>query len=235
MSPWRGGCSGSLPIMPPAWHPLPGSPDSMMETIRLSRTLTGDRARALGLPAAKRAAGVGHPLLPIPQRPPAVGPGFQRRLGQAVAASATPRAGRHRRVISRLGLPSRCQRWRPRTASTGVRRGYARRADPVIEKGIEAFSRRTATRSSPSRRLVIGRRQGDRLAAAMAPPALAGRLLPRPARPGPIYAVPPPAHRLRVTVAAGDLDEQRRSWSCRHADRAEDAGSTELMTGLPKP
>ena len=67
--------------------------------------LIGDRARSVGLPAVKRAAGVVTRLLPIPQPTLLVGPGSSERLAQAVSGFG------HRHVlivtdqiISKLGL-----------------------------------------------------------------------------------------------------------------------------------
>ncbi len=106
--------------------------------------LIGDRARAVGLPAAKRAAGVVTRLLPIPQPTLLVGPGASSRLGQAVGGFG------HRRVlvvtdvvISRLGLI------RPLTDALAAGGGAFTVFDevtpdapiPVVEKGIEVFNR----------------------------------------------------------------------------------------------
>ncbi len=55
--------------------------------------LIGDRARAVGLPAVKRGAGVVTRLLPIPQPTPRVGPGSSARLSQASAGFG------HRRIL----------------------------------------------------------------------------------------------------------------------------------------
>ncbi len=57
------------------------------------RNLIGEMARSLGLPAAKRAAGVVTRLLPIPQPTLLVGPGASARLGQAIAGFG------HRRIL----------------------------------------------------------------------------------------------------------------------------------------
>jgi len=106
--------------------------------------LIGDRVRAVGLPAAKRAAGVFTRLLPIPQPTLMVGPGASSRLGQAVGGF-----GHHRvlivtdEVISKLGLlqPLVDALAAGGTAFTVFDEVTPDAPIPVIEKGIEAFSR----------------------------------------------------------------------------------------------
>ena len=106
------------------------------------QNLIGDMARSIGLPAAKRAAGVMTRLLPIPQPTLLVGPGSCARLGQAIAGFG------HRRIllvtdgiIARLGL------MRPLTETLNASGTALVVFDeitpdapiPLIEKGIELF------------------------------------------------------------------------------------------------
>jgi alcohol dehydrogenase class IV len=106
--------------------------------------LIGDRARSVGLPAVKRAAGLVTRLLPIPQPTLLVGAGASGRLGQAISGF-----GHHRilivtdAVVSKLGLLAPL---RDALAAGGA--DYvvydevtADAPIPVIEKGIEAFRR----------------------------------------------------------------------------------------------
>ena len=106
--------------------------------------LIGDRARAVGLPAVKRAAGIVTRLLPIPQPTLMVGPGASARLGQAVGGF-----GHHHvlivtdEVISRLGLlkPLADAMAAGGTPFTVFDEVTADAPIPVVEKGIEVFRR----------------------------------------------------------------------------------------------
>ncbi len=106
--------------------------------------LIGDRARAVGLPAVKRAAGLVTRLLPIPQPTLLVGPGASARLGQAIAGFG------HRRIllvtdgiIVKLGLLA------PLTEALAAAGAAYVVFDavtpdapiPVVEEGIEIFGR----------------------------------------------------------------------------------------------
>ncbi len=107
--------------------------------------LIGDRARAVGLPALKRAAGAVTRLLPIPQPTLLVGPGASARLGQAIAGFG------HRRillvtdsVIARLGL---VQPLTEALAAGGAALVVFDEIEPdapipLVEKGIDLFKRR---------------------------------------------------------------------------------------------
>jgi alcohol dehydrogenase class IV len=106
--------------------------------------LIADRVRAIGLPAAKRAAGVVTRLLPIPQPTLMVGPGSSARLGQAINDFG------HRRllivtdgIISKLGLmqPLVDALTRGGTAFVVFDEVTADAPIPLIEQGIELFTR----------------------------------------------------------------------------------------------
>jgi len=206
--------------------------------------LIGDRARAVGLPAAKRAAGIVTRLLPIPQPTLMVGPGSSARLGQAVGGFG------HRRVlivtdevIVRLGLhkPLADALAASGTPFTVFDEVTADAPIPIIEKGIEAFSRNECDAivafgggSVMDAAKVIG------LAAAndRHPRSLVGyfRALRAPA---PIYAVPTTAGTgSEVTVAAVISDPQRERKLVIADTRIVPkmaALDALLMTGLPKP
>ena len=206
--------------------------------------LIGDRARAVGLPAAKRAAGVVTRLLPIPQPTLMVGPGSSARLGQAVGGFG------HRRVlvvtdevISRLGLakPLTDALAAGGTAFTVFDEVTPDAPIPVIEKGIEVFTREHCDAivafgggSVMDAAKVIG------LAAANGrhPRSLVGYF--RGLRgPAPIYAVPTTAGTgSEVTVAAVISDPEREKKlviaDTRIVPRMA-ALDPLLMTGLPKP
>lgn len=206
--------------------------------------LIGDRALAVGLPAAKRIAGVVTRLLPIPQPTLMVGPGASGRLGQAVGGFG------HRQVlivtdevVSKLGL------LKPlvdalAAAGTGFTVFDEVAPDapiPVIEKGIEVFSREHCDAivafgggSVLDAAKVIG------LAAAndRHPRSLVGYF--RALRgPVPIYAVPTTAGTgSEVTVAAVISDPEREKKLVIADTRIVPkmaALDPLLMTGLPKP
>ena len=206
--------------------------------------LIGDRALAVGLPAAKRIAGVVTRLLPIPQPTLMVGPGASGRLGQAVGGFG------HRQVlivtdevVSKLGL------LKPlvdalAAAGTGFTVFDEVAPDapiPVIEKGIEVFSREHCDAivafgggSVLDAAKVIG------LAAAndRHPRSLVGYF--RALRgPVPIYAVPTTAGTgSEVTVAAVISDpENERKLVIADTRIVPKMAALDplLMTGLPKP
>jgi alcohol dehydrogenase class IV len=206
--------------------------------------LIGDRARAVGLPAAKRAAGVITRLLPIPQPTLMVGPGSSARLGQAVGGFG------HRHVlivtdevISKLGLlqPLADALAAGGTAFTVFDEVTPDAPIPVIEKGIEVFSREHCDAivafgggSVMDAAKVIG------LAAANGrhPRSLVGYF--RGLRgPAPIYAVPTTAGTgSEVTVAAVISDPEREKKLVIADTRLVPkmaALDPLLMTGLPKP
>jgi len=206
--------------------------------------LIGDRARAVGLPAAKRAAGVVTRLLPIPQPTLMVGPGSSARLGQAVGGFG------HRRVllvtdevIARLGLakPLTDALAAGGTAFTVFDEVTPDAPIPVIEKGIEVFTREHCDAivafgggSVMDAAKVIG------LAAANGrhPRSLVGYF--RGLRgPAPIYAVPTTAGTgSEVTVAAVISDPEREKKLVIADTRIVPkmaALDPLLMTGLPKP
>ena len=206
--------------------------------------LIGDRARALGLPAAKRAAGIVTRLLPIPQPTLMVGPGSSARLGQAVGGFG------HRRVlivtdevISKLGLlqPLADALAAGGTAFTVFDEVTPDAPIPVIEKGIEVFGREHCDAivafgggSVLDAAKVIG------LAAANGrhPRSLVGYF--RGLRgPAPIYAVPTTAGTgSEVTVAAVISDPEREKKLVIADTRIVPkmaALDPLLMTGLPKP
>lgn len=207
----------------------------------------GEFARTVGLPAAKRVAGVVTRVLPIPQPTLLVGPGASARLGQAIAGFG------HRRimvvtdpVVARLGLVE------PLTEALGGGRPDATdsfvvfdeiAADapiPVIEKGIEVF------RYGKCDALVaIG--GGSAIDAAKAIGlAAANRKHPRELvgyfrglhAPAPIYAVPTTAGTgSEVTVAAVISDPQREAKLVIADTRIVPkmaALDPELMVGLPR-
>ena len=104
--------------------------------------LIGDRARSIGLPAVKRAAGVVTRLLPIPQPTLMVGPGASARLGQAIADFG------HRKIllvtdgiIAKLGLMQPLTEALAAGGATYVifDEVTADAPIPLIEKGIELF------------------------------------------------------------------------------------------------
>ena len=206
--------------------------------------LIGDRARAVGLPAAKRAAGIVTRLLPIPQPTLMVGPGSSARLGQTVGGFG------HRHVlivtdevISRLGLlePLAEALAAGGTAFTVFDEVTPDAPIPVIEKGIEVFTREHCDAivafgggSVMDAAKVIG------LAAANGrhPRSLVGYF--RGLRgPAPIYAVPTTAGTgSEVTVAAVISDPEREKKLVIADTRIVPkmaALDPLLMTGLPKP
>jgi len=206
--------------------------------------LIGDRARAVGLPAAKRAAGIVTRLLPIPQPTLMVGPGSSARLGQAVGGFG------HRHVlivtdevISKLGLlgPLTDALAAGGTEFTVFDEVTPDAPIPVIEKGIEVFSRERCDAivafgggSVMDAAKVIG------LAAANGrhPRSLVGYF--RGLRgPAPIYAVPTTAGTgSEVTVAAVISDPERERKLVIADTRIVPkmaALDPSLMTGLPKP
>ncbi len=206
--------------------------------------LIGDRARSVGLPAIKRAAGVVTRLLPIPQPTLMVGPGSSARLGQAIGGFG------HQRilivtdqVVSKLGL------LQPLTdALTAGGASFvvfdevtADAPIPVIEQGIDVFSREHCDAivafgggSVMDAAKVIG------LAAAndRHPRSLVGYF--RGLRgPVPIYAVPTTAGTgSEVTVAAVISDpENERKLVIADTRIVPKMAALDplLMTGLPKP
>ncbi len=206
--------------------------------------LIGDRARAVGLPAAKRAAGVFTRLLPLPQPTLLVGPGSSARLGQAVGGFG------HRHVlivtdevITRLGLlaPLADALAATGTAFTVFDQVTPDAPIPVIERGIEAFNAAQCDAivafgggSVMDAAKVIG------LAAANGrhPRSLVGyfRALRGPA---PLYAVPTTAGTgSEVTVAAVISDpEQEKKLVIADTRIVPKMAALDplLMTGLPKP
>jgi len=206
--------------------------------------LIGDRARAVGLPAAKRAAGIVTRLLPIPQPTLMVGPGSSARLGQAVGGFG------HRHVlivtdevISKLGLlgPLTDALAAGGTAFTVFDEVTPDAPIPVIEKGIDVFSREHCDAivafgggSVMDAAKVIG------LAAANGrhPRSLVGYF--RGLRgPVPIYAVPTTAGTgSEVTVAAVISDpEHEKKLVIADTRLVPKMAALDplLMTGLPKP
>ncbi len=206
--------------------------------------LIGDRALAVGLPAAKRIAGVVTRLLPIPQPTLMVGPGASGRLGQAVGGFG------HRQVlivtdevVSKLGLlePLVDALAAAGTGFTVFDEVAPDAPIPVIEKGIEVFSREHCDAivafgggSVLDAAKVIG------LAAAndRHPRSLVGYF--RALRgPVPIYAVPTTAGTgSEVTVAAVISDPEREKKLVIADTRIVPkmaALDPLLMTGLPKP
>jgi alcohol dehydrogenase class IV len=206
--------------------------------------LIGDRARSIGLPAAKRAAGVVTRLLPIPQPTLLVGPGSSGRLGQAVAGFG------HRHllvvtdaVVARLGLlkallDALTAGGTPFTVFDEVTPDAP---IPVIEKGIEVFKAAGADAivafgggSVIDAAKVIG------LAAAndRHPRSLVGyfRAL---HGPPPIYAVPTTAGTgSEVTVAAvisDPVEEKKLVIADTRIVPRMAALDPALMVGLPKP
>lgn len=207
----------------------------------------GEFARTVGLPAAKRIAGLVTRVLPIPQPTLLVGPGASARLGRVIAGFG------HRRimvvtdpVVAKLGLVE------PLTDALGGGRPDAKEgfvlfdeiaADapiPVIEKGIEVF------RYAGCDALVaIG--GGSAIDAAKAIGlAAANRKHPRELvgyfrglhAPPPIYAVPTTAGTgSEVTVAAVISDPQREAKLVIADTRIVPkmaALDPELMVGLPR-
>lgn len=206
--------------------------------------LIGDRARSVGLPAAKRVAGVVTRLLPIPQPTLMVGPGSSARLGQAVSGFG------HRRIlivtdeiISRLGLlkPLADALTAGGTPFVVFDEVTPDAPIPVIEKGIERFNRERCDAivafgggSVMDAAKVIG------LAAAndRHPRQLVGYF--RGLRgPVPIYAVPTTAGTgSEVTVAAVISDPQNEKKLVIADTRIVPtmaALDPALMTGLPRP
>lgn len=206
--------------------------------------LIGDRARSVGLPAAKRVAGVVTRLLPIPQPTLMVGPGSSARLGQAVSGFG------HRRIlivtdeiISRLGLlkPLADALTAGGTPFVVFDEVTPDAPIPVIEKGIERFKRERCDAivafgggSVMDAAKVIG------LAAAndRHPRQLVGYF--RGLRgPVPIYAVPTTAGTgSEVTVAAVISDPQNEKKLVIADTRIVPtmaALDPALMTGLPRP
>jgi alcohol dehydrogenase class IV len=206
--------------------------------------LIGDRARSIGLPAVKRAAGVVTRLLPIPQPTLLVGPGSSARLGQALGDFG------HRHVlivtdgmISKLGLlkPLTDALAAGGTPFTVFDEVTPDAPIPVIEKGIELFTREGCDAivafgggSAMDAAKVIG------LSAAndRHPRSLVGYF--RGLRgPGPIYAVPTTAGTgSEVTVAAVISDpahEKKLVIADTRLVPKMAALDPSLMTGLPKP
>lgn len=207
----------------------------------------GDFARTIGLPAAKRAAGLVTRVLPIPQPTLLVGPGASARLGQAIAGFG------HRRImivtdpiVAKLGLAQ------PLTAA--LRAGRPDAADsfvvfdeiaadapiPVIEKGIEVFrDAKCDALVAIGGGSVIDAAKAIGLAAANGkrPRELVGYFRGRHAPP-PIYAVPTTAGTgSEVTVAAVISDPQRAAKLVIADTRIVPkmaALDPELMTGLPR-
>jgi alcohol dehydrogenase class IV len=208
----------------------------------------GDLARTIGLPAAKRAAGLVTRLLPIPQPMLMVGPGASARLGQAIAGFG------HRRIllvtdpmVAKLGLTV------PLTEALGASRrpGAAENLVvfdevaqdapiPVIEKGIEIFRRaRCDAIVAVGGGSVIDAAKVIGLAAANGkhPRELVGYFRGRHA-PAPIYAVPTTAGTgSEVTVAAVISDPEREAKLVIADTRIVPkmaALDPLLMTGLPR-
>jgi len=206
--------------------------------------LIGDRARSVGLPAVKRAAGVVTRLLPIPQPTLMVGPGSSARLGQAIGGFG------HQQilvvtdqVVSKLGL---LQPLTDALAAGGASfvvfdEVTADAPIPVIEQGIDVFNRERCDAivafgggSVMDAAKVIG------LAAAndRHPRSLVGYF--RGLRgPVPIYAVPTTAGTgSEVTVAAVISDpENERKLVIADTRIVPKMAALDplLMTGLPKP
>jgi len=206
--------------------------------------LIGDRARSVGLPAIKRAAGVVTRLLPIPQPTLMVGPGSSARLGQAIGGFG------HQQilivtdqVVSKLGLlKPLCDALAAGGTSFVVFDEVTADAPiPVIEQGIEVFNRERCDAivafgggSVMDAAKVIG------LAAAndRHPRSLVGYF--RGLRgPVPIYAVPTTAGTgSEVTVAAVISDpENERKLVIADTRIVPKMAALDplLMTGLPKP
>lgn len=207
----------------------------------------GDFARTIGLPAAKRAAGLVTRVLPIPQPTLLVGPGASARLGQAIAGFG------HRRVmvvtdpiVAKLGLMA------PLADALGAGRPDAAdsfvvfdeiAADapiPVIEKGIEVFRyAKCDALVAIGGGSVIDAAKAIGLAAANGkhPRELVGYFRGLHAPP-PIYAVPTTAGTgSEVTVAAVISDPQREAKLVIADTRIVPkmaALDPLLMTGLPR-
>jgi len=206
--------------------------------------LIADRARSIGLPAAKRAAGLVTRILPIPQPTLLVGPGSSGRLGQAIAGFG------HRRVfvvtdaiVARLGLLAPLLEALDAGGAPYVLfdEVTADAPIPVVEHGIEVFTDERCDAivafgggSVMDAAKVIG------LAAANGrhPRALVGYF--RGLRgPVPIYAVPTTAGTgSEVTVAAVISDPEREKKLVIADTRIVPkmaALDPSLMVGLPKP
>lgn len=207
----------------------------------------GDLARTIGLPAAKRAAGLVTRVLPIPQPTLLVGPGASARLGQAIAGFG------HRRImvvtdpiVAKLGLMA------PLADALGAGRPDAAErfvvfdeiaADapiPVIEKGIEVFRyAKCDALVAIGGGSVIDAAKAVGLAAAndKHPRELVGYFRGLHAPP-PIYAVPTTAGTgSEVTVAAVISDPQRETKLVIADTRIVPkmaALDPLLMTGLPR-
>jgi alcohol dehydrogenase class IV len=207
----------------------------------------GDFARTIGLPAAKRAAGLVTRVLPIPQPTLLVGPGASARLGQAIAGFG------HRRImvvtdpiVAKLGLMA------PLADALGAGRPDAAdsfvvfdeiAADapiPVIEKGIEVFRyAKCDALVAIGGGSVIDAAKAIGLAAANGkhPRELVGYFRGLHAPP-PIYAVPTTAGTgSEVTVAAVISDPQREAKLVIADTRIVPkmaALDPLLMTGLPR-
>jgi len=206
--------------------------------------LIGDRARSVGLPAIKRAAGVVTRLLPIPQPTLMVGPGSSARLGQAIGGFG------HQQilivtdqVVSKLGLlKPLCDALAAGGTSFVVFDEVTADAPiPVIEQGIEVFNRERCDAivafgggSVMDAAKVIGlAATNDRH-----PRSLVGYF--RGLRgPVPIYAVPTTAGTgSEVTVAAVISDpENERKLVIADTRIVPKMAALDplLMTGLPKP
>jgi len=206
--------------------------------------LIGDRARSVGLPAVKRAAGVVTRLLPIPQPTLLVGPGASRRLGQAIGAFGHSRVlvvtdqmiaglGLHKPLLEALEAGG--------TSYAVFDEVTPDAPIPVVERGIERYKREDCDAivaigggSVIDAAKVIG------LSAASGrhPRDLVGyfRALRGPA---PIYAVPTTAGTgSEVTVAAVISDPEReRKLVIADTRLVPEMAALDplLMLGLPKP
>ncbi len=207
----------------------------------------GDLARSIGLPAAKRAAGVVTRLLPIPQPTLLVGPGASAPLGRAIAGFG------HRRimlvtdpVVAKLGL-ARPLTEAVRSASPSVDEKLvvfdqiaADAPIPVIAKGIELFRyAKCDALAAIGGGSAIDAAKAIGLAAANGkhPRELVGYFRGLHAPP-PIYAVPTTAGTgSEVTVAAEISDPQREAKLVIADTRIVPkmaALDPELMVGLPR-
>jgi len=206
--------------------------------------LIGDRARSVGLPAVKRAAGVVTRLLPIPQPTLLVGAGSSRRLGEAIGAFG------HRQVlvvtdqmISMLGLlePLLEALEAGGTPYTIFDEVTPDAPIPVLERGIEVYKAEDCDAIvAVGGGSVIDAAKVIGLAAASGrhPRALVGyfRALRGPA---PIYAVPTTAGTgSEVTVAAVISDpENEKKLVIADTRIVPEMAALDplLMLGLPKP
>jgi alcohol dehydrogenase class IV len=207
----------------------------------------GDLARTVGLPAAKRAAGLVTRVLPIPQPTLLIGPGASARLGQAIAGFG------HRRImlvtdpiVARLGLTAPLMDGLGADGPDATERVVvfdeitADAPIPVIEKGIEVFRyARCEALVAVGGGSVIDAAKAIGLAAANRkhPRELVGYFRGLHAPP-PIYAVPTTAGTgSEVTVAAVISDPQREMKLVIADTRIVPkmaALDPELMVGLPR-